>query len=400
MERLISAVIPAYSTIDIVRNSVVSLVTQWIPDDTFRLEIIIVNDNPDRDYSYFVSEGFTTIANHNTCIGIINNKENYGQGISRQIGIDNATSNWILLCDEDDMYAPNAVYRIWEILNKEHCAGENGLPVAMIAAPIYTFDENEQEKMIESNSIWVNGKLYNRQFLRDNQITFPTGKNSHRAEDYPFSKMVEYAIGNNTLYKRIDIDNTANTFYYWIPNKKSRTRIDKFYTALLTPFTMKSSCIIWEYKKWFNNLHNIEQDKDEEMKHDILNMCVYAYFNYISWLRDMAAGWKDNEKCLEEDWELYKTTLKTLRTELQFYWNEIVPSDIFSMLTYVKDKSDIHFIESWIGSFEDWVVKGHNTMEMSFMDIKKYCGKLKFDDANHELNSPYVKAWLERHKLK
>ena len=296
MERLISAIIPAYGDIDIVKNSVVSLATQWIPDDSFKLEIIIVNDNPERDYSYFLSDDFLRIVNHNVNIVIISNQENYGQGISRQIGIDNASSDWVLLCDEDDMYAPNAIYRFWEILNEQHCAGEDGKPVALISAPIYAFDKNKERMIIEANSIWVNGKLYNRQFLKDNKIRFPIGKNSHRAEDYPFIRMLYYALNNNTFYKSINFDNNADTFYYWIPNEKSRTRCEPHYTALLTPFTLNSTCIIYEYQKWYNELHNIVMDKDEVMKQDILNMNVYAFQNYLAYLHDMSLGWKDDEK--------------------------------------------------------------------------------------------------------
>ena len=398
MEKVLSVVVPAYSDISIVRNSIVSLATQWIPKDSFLLEILIVNDNPKQDYSYFVSESFAKILSENVIINIICNKENYGQGISRQIGIDNAMSNWVLLCDEDDMYAPNALYRFWEILNEQHCGGEDGKPVALMSAPLYSFDIDKNRKIIDAKSIWVNAKLYNRQFLRDNQIAFPTGKNSHRSEDYPFAKMVDYAIENNSNYKRIDFDNSADTFYYWIPNLKSRTHIDKFYTALLTPFTMNSSCMIIEYYKWYNNYHNIVKEKDEFMKMEILNMNVYAYYNYLNWLRDMSLGWKDDEKCLEEDWELYKSVLKKLKGELMEYWNEIVPSDIYEMLTKVKNFSDVRFVESWIGSFENWIENEHNTLNMSFAEIKKYCSKLKFDEANHEIHSSYVKAWIKRHQ--
>ena len=396
MERVISAVIPAYGEIGIVKNSVISLATQWIPDNTFSLDIIIVNDNPQRDFSYFTSEEFIKLLNNNISIIIIGNSDNYGQGISRQIGIENARSNWVLLCDEDDMYAPNAIYRYWEILNKEHCGGSDGKPIALIAAPLYSFDENEQRNIITAKNIWPNAKLLNRQFLRDNNIHFPEGKNSHRSEDYPFCKMLDYAIENNSNYKAIYFDDSSDTFYYWIPNKKSRTRIDKYYSALLTPFTMNSSCMIYNYEKWYNAEHNIVKDKDEWMKHEILNMNVYAYYNYSSWLKSMKDGWMNDEKCLEEDWELYKKSLKELREELLVYWNEIVPSDIYTMLSDVRLHSDIQFIEPWICSFEEWIKKKHKTLCMSFDEIKDYCSKLEFDEADHEKHSSYVIAWNKR----
>lgn len=400
MERVITAVIPAFSEINIVRSAVVSLTTQWIPNNEFKLEVIIVNDNPNMDYSYFLSDAFKPMVGENVEIVLINNKGNYGQGTSRQIGIDNATSNWVLLCDDDDMYAPNAVYRFWEILNEQHCSGDDGKSVALIAAPLYSFDKNKERKIIEAQNIWPNAKLYNRQFLRENEIRFPDGKNSHRSEDYPFVKKLIYAISNSGCYKVISFDDTADTFYYWMPNRKSRSRSERFYNALLTPFTTYSTCMIYDYYKWYNKRFGIEKDKDEFMKKEILNMNVYAYFNYLSWMFQMSQGWKDDEKFLEEDWELYKSSLKKLKQELKVYWGEIIPSDIFSMQTKVKENSDIIFVESWIGSFESWIEKGYKTDKMSFKDIKEYCSTLKFDENKHEIGSTYVKAWCKRNNVK
>ena len=116
----ITAVIPAFSDIKIVNNSVLALATQWIPDDTFELEIIIVNDNANKhgEYDYYLSDEFKHVLKPNITIKIIENLNNSGQGESRNYGIKAAKNNWILLCDEDDSYACNAVYRFWEILKK------------------------------------------------------------------------------------------------------------------------------------------------------------------------------------------------------------------------------------------------------------------------------------------
>lgn len=397
--RVISAVIPAYGSIDIVKNSVVSLATQWIPDDSFNLEIIIVNDNPNMDYSYFQSKEFEPIVNKNVSITIITNCENYGQGISRQIGIDNAMSNWILLCDEDDMYAPNAIYRYWEVLNEQYCGGEDGNPVALIASPVYGFAKNKQRDIINSKSIWVNGKLYNRQFLRDNNITFPNGENSRHAEDYPFIEQLNYAIENNKYFKRVDFNDEADTFYYWMPNPKSQSRSERFYTTMLTPLTMNASLMIWDYMKEYNKFHNIEKDKDEFMKDRILSMSVYAYYAYIKCLYDMANGWKDDSRFTEEVWEFYKSVLSRFKDELLPYWDEICPSHMNDAIYNAKNNSDISYIESWIEPFTEWIEKGLETLNMSYDEIKEYCSKLEFDDIKHEIHSPYVKAWRKRHEI-
>ena len=395
----ITAVIPAYSDISIVNNSILSLCTQWIPDNTFQLEIIIVNDNPDKgnQYDFYLSETFKKIIKPNIEIRIITNLVNSGQGVSRNVGIDNAKYNWIVLCDEDDVYTINAIYRIWEVLKKEHNSGEDNKPVSIIACPIYSFDENHYEHIINSQSIWVNAKLYNKQFLNKYNIRFPEGDNSHKAEDYPFSKMVEYAAKHDSSYKRIDFKEDEQTFYLWYPNHQSRSRCDKYYGSKLAAYTMQASVKIYDFMKNFNEKYLSEDKKAEEdeiLKHEILNMNIYAFYNFLWFMKDLSEGW---EGCTVHDWDTLRHALTTLRNKLLYYWREIVPSDVSDMLYRVKHHSDVRFIESWIGSFEDYINKTSDLLMLSFDKLKEYCKNLQFDNCNHEIHTSYVKAWNLRH---
>lgn len=394
---ILSAVIPAYSELSIVNNSVIGLATQWIPDDSFELEIIIVNDNPQKkgQYEWYLSEEFQKILKPHITLRILENKTNVGQGMSRNIGIKSASSDWVVLCDEDDTYAPNAMYRFWEILEKEHNSGENPLPVSVIAAPLYGFDKEEYRQLIPSNSIWVNSKLYNRNFLKKHGIWFPDGANSHRSEDYPFIRCLDYAVAHDKTFKRIDFSDDTDTFYWWIPNYHSRSRCDEHYGSLLAGYTMRSSNIIFEFFDRFNQKNNILEEEDEYMKHEILNMTAYGFYNYLWFIRDLSLGWKD---CKEEYWKILVGAVNDLRQKLLLYWEEICPSDIVDTLYCVKNMSDIRFVESWIGSFENFVVNGHKTLHMNFPEIKKYAKTLEFDAANHEIHSTYVQAWSKRHK--
>lgn len=392
----ISAVIPAYSDIETVNNSVLGLATQWIPDNTFDLEIIIVNDNPDKpqQYDWYTSDNFKKILKPHISIRIINNKENVGQGISRNIGIKAAKSDWIVLCDEDDIYAPNAIYRFWTVLEKEHMSDEEKVPISVIAAPLYGFDKDDYRQLISSNSIWVNAKLYNRKFLEKHNIWFPGGSNSHRSEDYPFIRCLDYAVAHDKDFKRIDFTDDVDTFYWWMPNYNSRSRCDEHYGSLLSGYTMRSSNIIFEFFDKFNQENGINEQEDEYMKLEILNMTAYGFYNFLWFIRDLACGWDD---CKSEYWEVLVSAVNDLRHKLLFYWDEIVPSDVTDMLYKVKNMSDCRFVESWIGSFEDFVVKGHDTLNMSFDEIREYADGLEFDGANHEIHATYVKAWQKRH---
>lgn len=392
----ISAVIPAYSGINIVNNSVLGLCTQWIPDNTFQLEILIINDNAEKrgQYNWYLSEEFQKIMKPHITIRILENESNLGQGMSRNIGIRQASSDWIVLCDEDDIYAPNALYRFWETLEKEYNSGEEPLPISVIAAPLYGFDTDAYRQLIPSNSIWVNSKLYNRKFLEKHNIWFPEGENSHRSEDYPFIRCLDYAIAHDKNFKRIDFTEESDTFYWWMPNYHSRSRCDEHYGSLLAGYTMRSSNIIFEFFDAFNRQNHIDAQEDEYMKHEILNMTAYGFYNYLWFIRDLATGWED---CKEEYWNVLVNAVNDLRHKLLAYWDEICPSDIVDMLYSVKNMSDIRFVESWIGSFENWVTKGHETLNMDFEEIKRYAKTLEFDGANHEIHSSYVRAWVKRH---
>ena len=393
----ITAVIPAFSDISIVNNSVISLATQWIPENSLQLEIIIVNDNVGKrgQYNYYLSAEFDKIKKPNINIRIIENALNIGQGLSRNAGIKAAKNNWIILCDEDDIYAPNAVCRFWEILCKEHNSGEDKKPIALIAAPIYGFDKEMYRQLIPSNSIWVNSKLYNREFLEKHNVWFPDGMNSHRSEDYPFIRCLDFAIAHDDEFKRIDLPEDTDTFYWWIPNYNSRSRCDVHYGSLLAGYTMMSSVRVFDFFKDFVSKYKLEQDEDEFLKHEILNMVCYSWYNYLWFLKDLAQGWDD---CEEQYWIAVQSGLSELRKRLLPYWKEIVPSDIVAVQYQVKNGSDCRFVESWRGTFENFVEKGDNVLDFNFDNVKKYCSALQFDGANHEVHASYVKAWEERHK--
>lgn len=399
----ITAVIPAFSDVTIVNNSVLSLITQWIPDESFDLEVIIVCDNPCRfdDYvSWYNSPEMTCICKNHISLKVISYGKNRGQGVARNYGIDNATYQWIVLCDEDDSYAPNAIYRFYEILNKEH-NGEDKKPVSLIAAPIYSFDKDFYRNIITSSSIWVNSKLYNKEFLDKYELRFPTDENSHRSEDYPFSRMVDYASSHDEDYKRIDLEDNVDTFYWWRPNPESRSRCDEHYGSLLAGYTMRSSNRIFDFIKNFNNKYLTKDEQirseDEGLKQEILNMNIYSFYNFLWFLRDLATDWKD---CKEEYWDILRNSVKELRYKLLTYWNEIVPSDVADMMYRVKHQSDCRFIESWIGSFENYVNNGCTLLDKNFNEIQDYCKTLEFDGANHEIHAPYVLAWKKRHEDK
>lgn len=104
---------------------------------------------------------------------------------------------------------------------------------------------------------------------------------------------------------------------------------------------------------------------------------------------------------LEEDWNELRVNVKKLRERLkEKYWDEIVYSDVEDMLYQVKHFSDCHFTESWLGTFYDYMNKGTDILDMNYKEMIEYSKTLEFDGAGHEIHSPQVEAWVERHKNK
>ena len=158
---------------------------------------------------------------------------------------------------------------------------------------------------------------------------------------------------------------------------------------------MASSNAILDFFEKFNKKNGFEDEEDEYMKHEYLNMNVYAFYNLLDFLKEVAST--DYEP-LKEDWIALRDNVKKLRQRLKDkYYDEIIYSDIEDMLYNVHHHSDAHFTESWIGTFYDYMNNENNILNMSYDEMRKYCKTLEFDGAGHELNSPQVKAWKRRH---
>lgn len=415
----ISVISPMWGERKITDRMVFSVMHQYLgKDDPLNVELILVDDyiegrkeNNESPYEYYLSDEFKSFydTDHIT-IRLIKNESHKYQGESREIGFLAGTYDWFILCDCDDMISPNACDRYRHIINTYYETDEqytkDKKELACVCGYLYSFAEHGYENNIIGESIWVQSRCYNRKFIKDNDIHFPTGTNSRQGEDYPFIRKLDYALkhSNDTwtsvkLAYNNNVDCQATVF--WFPNDDSLSRKDPHYSHHLAGWTMASSNSIIEYFMEYNKKHNIEDEEDEAMKHEILNMTIYAFYNLLDFLREVAST---DYKPLKEDWEILKKSVKSLRKKLRdVYWNEIVYSDVEDMLYQVKHYSDVHFCESWFGTFYDFInegflVKNKDILNMSYKEMFEYCHTLEFDGAQHEIHSKQVQAWVKRHK--
>lgn len=395
---------------------VFSVIHQYISQkNPFNIHLILVDDyiegrteEGESYYNYYLSNEFKKLYdNEHIKISIVKNEEHKYQGESREIGWKAGDYDYFLLIDCDDMLAPNACDRYLNIINnvvneednQEESKEGDKKPVACIHGLVYSFDTNGYEHNIEGHSIWVQGRCYNRKFIEKYDIHCPTGTSSRQGEDYPFIRKFDYAVAHDNEYQVIKIPYgeavDCQCTAYWFPNENSLSRQDPHYGQHLSGWTMASSNSILDYFEEFNKKYNFEDEEDEYMKHEFLNMTIYSFYNLLDFLKEVAST--DYEP-KEEDWYVLRDNVKKLKDRLKNkYWDEIVYSDIEDTLHQVKHYSDVHFVESWIGNFYDYINNDVEILKMSYQEMREYCKTLQFDGVGHEIHAPYVKAWTARH---
>lgn len=405
----ITVVSPMWGERKITDRMVFSVLHQYISESNpFKIHLVLVDDYIERRgendksyYEYYTSDAFKDFYDHEKIkITIIKNEKHEYQGHSREIGYMAGDYPFFLLIDCDDMLAANACDRYLNIIASEAAKNESK-PISCIQGMLYSFDTCGYENNINGNSIWVQSRCYNRDFLIKHDIHFPTGLNSKQGEDYPFIRKLDYAIAHDNEYNcmAMPFENHESHFQctaYWFPNANSLSRQDPHYSQHLAGWTMASSNSILNFFDQFNKKNGFEDAEDEYMKHEYLNMTIYAFYNLLDFIKEVSST---DYKPLEEDWYALRDNVKQLRERLKHkYWSEIIYSDVEDTLYQVKHFSDCRFTESWIGTFYDFMNSNHiQILEMSYSDMLKYAHSLTFDAAGHEIGAPYVKAWLSRH---
>lgn len=412
----ITVVSPMWGERKVTDRMVCSIIHQYLGhDNPVKIELVLVDDylegrgkNDESPYEYYLSDEFKSLYDTDHIeIKLIKNKEHKYQGESREIGFLAGKYDWFTLIDCDDMLAPNCIDRYRHIIDSY---AENNLnanvKLACVHGYLYSFGEHGYEHNIVGESIWVQSRCYNRQFIIENEIHFPTGLNSKQGEDYPFIRKFDYALRHDKVWKSVKVPYNENkdcqATAFWFPNDNSLSRKDKHYGCHLSGWTMASSNSIIDYFMAYNKKHGIEDQEDEAMKHEVLNMNVYAFYNLLKFLKEVAST---DYNPLKEDWYALRDNVARLRFKLKsVFWNEIVYSDVEDMLYNVKHHSDVQFTESWIGTFYDYMNDGFwwdnkRILDLSYDEMREYCKTLEFDGAGHEIHSPQVIAWVKRHKV-
>ena len=195
---MIDIIIPAYNAHDTIRRTLNTIAYQNIID---KIKVTIVNDASDKDYSDEVNyySSFMDIKE-------IKLDKNSGPGVARQTGIDNTKEDYIMFIDSDDiLFSPVSVFDLYNSIIED----DSDICISSFLAEESKFCFVEKE----NDRVWLHGKIYKREFLKDNNVTF---NDTYANEDNGFNQL---AFLCGAKVKTIPI-----ITYVWCENKNSITR--------------------------------------------------------------------------------------------------------------------------------------------------------------------------------
>ena len=387
-------IIPCYGSPEIIRPGLRSLANQWHSEF---LHVILVDDcspNTDCGYQDLVDE-FRPYLD----IRCIRTPENMGQGLARQWGIDHSDHEYFMFQDEDDMLANALAFSIFigaaedNIYQKEEDTGGEGniyildgegkpvidrtkKSVAVVSGPLFEFDDHHTRVIEAGNRIWVNAKLYNRKFLEKHNIRFNEAQSRH-AEDYYFMNCFFYCLDHDPDYMGVLLDDHQLT-YLWYPNERSQSRKDPHYGFMLSGYTMNGSVNILEFMK-DTERHQIEWNEETEAqyRHTVLNMLVYSYFTFLSFIRHVAST--DYIPALELDWYMLRDSCNMLRERCMEYYDTYTYTEKIDEYHNVHTFTDVQFTEPWI-DLDTYIIEGCNELSWSFEELMKCKKEYHFNE--------------------
>lgn len=216
--------VPVYKAKETLDKLLSSILIQSISDD---VEIILANDLPSDNGSYnYIKKLYPTLK-----ITILDCDKNTGPGLARQRALDACKTDWITFMDADDiLISPFALEELYNNITpncievqgpffQEHLEGK------LTAAERMQLIHNGHEvppRMSPRNDIghpWVFGRLYNVNFLRQQDIRF---SKLRAMEDGEFNWKIRMSIEGSPL--QINLIDTP--IYLWkTGSEHSITRI-------------------------------------------------------------------------------------------------------------------------------------------------------------------------------
>lgn len=351
MEKLLTIGIPAYKAETHISDALSSIQIQSFKN---KVSVIIASDNPEDDYS-FVTERYPELD-----ITILDCKKNTGPGLARQRALDACRTPWITFIDADDVFInPVALEKLITSI-EPNCIEVQG--------PFYQeVDEpNPQNiRMMPRNDFthpWIFGRMYNVQFLRDNDIKFSALR---AMEDGEFNAKIRMTIDGSPFKIKIIED----PIYFWrTGSDHSITRIGKEENDGM-PLYNFDLCQVGATAAFINAIKFCKKANpfNGYITRFTVEQMIGQYFTYVECLERKPMFAKQN---LFNAKRFYHSCFQQIESEI----GEKIMKDMYTA-QYAAHSQDLIGIIPQISFFE-------------FIDIMKneeYRGKEEFDEIRSQL---------------
>lgn len=254
---IISIIVACYKCDDYLPKCLEALCDQTLKD----IEIVCVNDaSPDN-----VADILNKWSKKDNRIVVITNEENIGLSASRNRGVSESKSDYIMFCDADDFYEPTMCEEMLNAIqnNKVDLAacGTNIIyhaheEMKLSDINYYSIKYSGQTRITEDvilntdSSSW--NKIFKKSFITENKISFPEGlyyEDAYFTSAYLCcSKRIYFIDKQLHNYVRRESSIMSTT---WSKDKQKDTAIDHLYISFKLYDFLQSKNLLEKYNTLF-----------------------------------------------------------------------------------------------------------------------------------------------------
>lgn len=300
MQYKISIILPVFNVEEYIEEALESIIKQSIGLEN--LEVIMVDDHS-TDHSGQIMDEYADKYDNFTAIHLPENSG--GAGKPRNIGIEQASGEYLMFLDPDDSYAPDACQTLYDKISKEK--------VDMVFGT-FSIDSKKKDKNLEyyeikidtidehktflkgSPTLWT--RIYLREFILENNIRFPLIK---AAQDSVFVAhtllkaqgiiYINKVITNYTDYRVESVTNKKDvkTLCYRINAYSQIYELCKENgkEEYFTSYILRDKLINWMKHFVFSDLTDLEQKKALKLSSPLFRKCVEHGLTFPSLLESV-----------------------------------------------------------------------------------------------------------------
>ncbi|WP_371597937.1 glycosyltransferase family 2 protein [Streptomyces sp. NBC_00564] len=222
----VSIIIPVYNAGEYIERPISSILKQTLPQE--EIEVIFVDDGSTDDSA----ERLQSVAEKTENFRVLSMPNSGWPGRPRNVGVASALGEYVHFLDQDDGLGPKALEVMYDRALKNNSDIVVGKVKGNMRGPIRLFRESVERTGPEYAELYETltpHKMFRRQFLLDNDITFQEGRcrledQMFLAKAYPLAKNITI-VGDVVCYDWSKRDDGSN-------NSKTRTEPGDYYPWL------------------------------------------------------------------------------------------------------------------------------------------------------------------------